>query len=446
MAASLSLLVLSPLGARAQGAWTMDSCMVYAVNHSTAVEMQLVEARQARTDYTAAALAFLPTVSGGVAGQYGWGRGIDPETNTYNNVTTFNNYYQLNASLAVFDGFQTLNAFRQARQARRHSQTALAQQRDAKAIEVMQAYVDAVYAQKSIGLATEKLGESRRLLLQTQRMFDEGQKSRPDVAQAEAQVAEDEYALLSQRNEARRTMLALKSAMNYPVADTLRLDSAVAAAPLQLPSTEAAESVAERFDAVSPEVLSARFDVKNSRYSYLISRGSLLPSLTLNGGIETSYYKNLSLGGVGESFARQFRNNRGEYLSLTLSIPIFNSSAWRNMRRARSDWQTAGLRLDETRRKVHDQVCQAVMDRDGYWSETRQIEKKTAADSLAHSLNLRKYEEGMLSSLELRTSSQQLLQSRIKLLQTRLLYEMKRRLVNYYKGEALVPGITDTDK
>ena len=116
------------------------------------------------------------------------------------------------------------------------------------------------------------------------------------------------------------------------------------------------------------------------------------------------------------------------------------------MRRARSDWQTAGLRLDETRRKVHDQVCQAVMDRDGYWSETRQMEKKTAADSLAHSLNLRKYEEGMLSSLELRTSSQQLLLSRIKLLQTRLLYEMKRRLVNYYKGEALVPGITDTDK
>ena len=40
-------------------------------------------------------------------GQYAWGRNIDPETNTYNNVTTFNNYYQLYAELNVFDGFAT---------------------------------------------------------------------------------------------------------------------------------------------------------------------------------------------------------------------------------------------------------------------------------------------------------------------------------------------------
>ena len=43
-----------------------------------------------------------------------WGRNIDPETNTYNNVTTFNNYYQLYAELNVFDGFATINALKQA--------------------------------------------------------------------------------------------------------------------------------------------------------------------------------------------------------------------------------------------------------------------------------------------------------------------------------------------
>lgn len=48
---------------------------------------------------------------------------------------------------------------------------------------------------------------------------------------------------------------------------------------------------------------------------------------------------------------------------------------------------------------------------------------------------MRKYEEGMLSTFELRTSANALLESRVKLLQMHMLYAMKQRLVDYYKGE-----------
>ena len=77
----------------------------------------------------------------------------------------------------------------------------------------MQLYAEAAYAQASIELAAQKLDESRQLLTRTQRMMELGTKSRPDVAQVEAQVAEDDYALTHQRNEATRTLLALKTAM-----------------------------------------------------------------------------------------------------------------------------------------------------------------------------------------------------------------------------------------
>ena len=84
--------------------WELDSCMAYAVEHATDVKREVVNARQRKQDYRKAVTDFLPSVAGGVQGQYAWGRNIDPETNTYNNVTTFNNYYQLYASLNVFDG------------------------------------------------------------------------------------------------------------------------------------------------------------------------------------------------------------------------------------------------------------------------------------------------------------------------------------------------------
>lgn len=430
------LLVSATVTVSAQQVWNMSECMQYAVEHSTAVELQLVEARQAKIDYRAAALSFLPSLNAGVSAQYSWGRNIDPETNTYNNVTTFNNYYQLYASLPVFDGFRTLNEFKQARLARRNSQTALQKARDAKAIEVMQSYVDAVYAQQSIRLATEKLAESRRVLHKTQRMFDLGGKSRPDVAAAEAQVAEDDYNLTHQQNEARRTLLALKSAMNFPVSDALELDTTVAS-PAPLASVEDPETLYETFSLTSPEVLAAANTVKSSRYDYLISRASLLPTLTLNGGIATNYYKNLTQGSTAESFSQQFKNNSGEYLTLSLSIPLFNVSDWKSAKRAKSDWQTAQIQLEETQRKLHDDIHQAVMDRDGYAKEIMQMEHKVSSDSLAHHLNYRKYEEGMLSNFELRESANTLLESRITLLQMRLLFAMKQRLVDYYKGESL---------
>lgn len=186
-----------------------------------------------------------------------------------------------------------------------------------------------------------------------------------------------------------------------------------------------------------PSLLLASQKAEDLRYAYLISRGKLLPTLSLGGGVSTNFYRNLSLGGSVEPFGRQLHNNLGEYVYLSLSIPIFNPSSWRSAKRAKGEWKKAMLDLDNERRKWNDDYVQAVADRDGYRKETTQMERKVASDSLAYHLSMRKYEEGMLSTFDLHESAQTLLESRIKLLQTRLLYAMKQRLVRYYEGESL---------
>ena len=425
--------------------WSLDDCMKYAVWHATDVKRETINARQRKQDYHHAVAAFLPTVSGGVQGQYAWGRNIDPETNTYNNVTTFNNYYQLYAELNVFDGFATINAFRQARLSRDYSATAMQKAQDNIAIDVMQKYVDAAYAEASIRIASEKLDESRRMLAKTKRLYELGEKGRPDVVQMESQVAEDEYSLTHQQNMARQSLLALKSAMNYPVDNELKLDimskdkeESLSSCPLTAEDKQNSENIYQSFLNISPDVRSAEYEVERARYDYKIAKGRLLPSLSLTGGVTTNYYKNLSLKGQYDGFASQFRNNRGEYLALTLSIPIYNSDRWHSMKKARNDWQLAQVNLEGTRRKLHDQIAQAVMDAEGYAKELRQMQKKVASDSLAYHMSSRKFEEGMLSTFDLHTSAQTLLESKIKQLQMQMLLVIKQRLVEYYKGEKLI--------
>lgn len=416
--------------------WELDSCMAYAVEHATDVKREVVNARQRKQDYQKAVTDFLPSVAGGVQGQYAWGRNIDPETNTYNHVTTFNNYYQLYASLNVFDGFATINAFKQAKLARAYSTTAMQKVRDDKAIDVMQKFVDAAYAEASIQIASDKLAESKRLLAKMQRLYELGEKGRPDVVQMESQVAEDEYNLTHQKHEAQQCLLTLKSAMNFPVEKELRLVTNGKQVNESFPINH--ETVYQNFLNASPDVKSAEYEVEKTRYDYKIAKGRLLPSLSLSGGISTNFYRNLSQGGQYEGFASQFRNNRGEYLALTLSIPIYDNVAWHSVKKARNDWQLAQVNLEETKRKLHDHIAQAVMDAEGYAKELYQMNKKVASDSLAYYMSSRKFEEGMLSTFDLHTAAQTLLESRIKQLQMQMLLVIKQRLVDYYQGKNLI--------
>lgn len=416
--------------------WGLDSCMAYAVEHATDVKREVVNARQRKQDYQKAVTDFLPSVAGGVQGQYAWGRNIDPETNTYNHVTTFNNYYQLYASLNVFDGFATINAFKQAKLARAYSTTAMQKVRDDKAIDVMQKFVDAAYAEASIQIASDKLAESKRLLGKMQRLYELGEKGRPDVVQMESQVAEDEYNLTHQKHVAQQCLLTLKSAMNFPVEEELRLVTNGKQVNESFPINH--ETVYQNFLNASPDVKSAEYEVEKARYDYKIAKGRLLPSLSLSGGISTNFYRNLSQGGQYEGFASQFRNNRGEYLALTLSIPIYDNVAWHSVKKARNDWQLAQVNLEETKRKLHDHIAQAVMDADGYAKELYQMNKKVASDSLAYYMSSRKFEEGMLSTFDLHTAAQTLLESRIKQLQMQMLLVIKQRLVDYYQGKNLI--------
>ena len=433
--------------------WSLDDCMKYAVEHATEVKREVVNARQRKQDYQHAVAGFLPTVTGGVQGQYAWGRNIDPETNTYNNVTTFNNYYQLYAELNVFDGFATINALKQAKLSRDYSATAMQKIQDDRAIDVMQKYVDAAYAEASIQIASEKLNESKRMLVKMKRLYELGEKGRPDVVQMESQVAEDEYNLTHQENVAKQSLLALKSAMNFPVDEELKIQinkeqkiQIVEERNLKLKTENKAvpesgvnyETVYLDFLNISPDLKSAEYEVERARYDYKIAKGRLLPSLSLGGGISTNYYKNLSQKGQYDGFASQFRNNQGEYLALTLSIPIYNSDRWHSVKKARNDWQLAQVNLEETRRKLHDQIAQAVMDAEGYAKELHQMQKKVASDSLAYHMSSRKFEEGMLSTFDLHTAAQTLLESRIKELQMQMLLIIKQRLVAYYQGENLI--------
>ena len=418
--------------------WSLDDCMRYAVENSPKVKQQLYTNNTYKAEHQSAIASFLPSISTQVDAQYRFGRSVDPETNTYVNTSTFNNGYGVYASLPLFRGGQLINQWRLANVNRYMGRNDLQKQKDDLAISIMDAFITVVYYQGLVKMCSEKLEDSQRLLYKTRRQEELGLKGKADVAQIESQVAGDDYNLTHQQNLYNTAMMTLKNAMNYP--SDLALDVDTVVPPVQdILAEESVSAIQDYAMANNPTALQAAFQLKASKMNYLITKGKLLPTLSVEAGISTSYFENLKSENAPVAFKNQFKNNRGEYIYFSFSFPFFDGlSRITNMRRARNNVRIAYEKQTETLRQLQKDVEQAVLDREGYAKETIQMEKKVKADALAYQITLRKFEEGLMSPLDVQTNATILLNSKADLLQWRLLYVMKCRQVDYYKGQPLI--------
>lgn len=442
----LFLAVGCGLAATAQEAWDVDRCMSYAVKHNRTVKQRRLEADNYRLDRLKAIGSFLPGISASAGVQYNFGRSVDPETNIYNNVSTFNNSYAAEASMTLFRGGSLVNEVRRSKAALLLGKAALQEAQDNTALETFQAYIDALYYYGTIRLAEKKLAESDSLLYKTRRQEELGLKGRADVAQMEAQQATDAYNLTHQRNLYETAMLTLKQKMNYPAGDSLLLNTDI----LDIQTFESIRLTDEHPQdvlrialSVNPTLRQSEMNKQVARMNRKIAWANVLPTISFYGGISSSYYKELHNHNYPD-FKTQLDNNLGEYFGVTMSIPIFNRmSGSISLRQARNNYRIACEQYEAQKEELQKLVQQAVQDREGYLRESIQMEKKAASDSLAYHVTRRKYEEGLMTSLDVQNNAATWLESETLLLQSRLTYVMKCRLVDYYKGENIIKVKTE---
>ena len=416
---------------------SLEACMQYAVEHSPAVRRQDYTNRHYRQYYIESIASLVPAVSGSVGASTSFGRAVDPETNTYTDVSNFDNSYSVSGQIPVFAGLTGINTVRAARVMRMQGVEELQLARDQIALKTMQAYFDVVYYTESVRLAREQLETSTAELEKSRKLFELGLKSAADVAEVESQQASDDYLLTQQENNLALAEIALAEAMNYPADRPLRVDTEVAIETQAgvAPFREVLDNALEN----NPKAVAAQYDVRHSKLQFSVAKGNLLPSLYVGGGYSTNFFMNLDDRSLYASFPSQFRDNRGFYVSAQLNIPIFGGLSRRTARnRARNNWRIAQQTRTETLRTLQSEVAQAYQQMLGYGKEFVQATKKSDAARLAYEAVAGKYERGMVSALDLQTAADKLLEARSERLRARLQYIIKVRLVAYYNGEPLI--------
>ena len=414
--------------------WTLEECIQYAVEHNPQRQKQEAQNKIYKQDQLEAIGGFLPSVNFSSSIYLNFGRNIDDETNAPTSINTLNNGYEIYSSMPLFDGLSQVYRAKMAKINRLKGEDQLQETKDRLALETMELFFNVLYYKGTVELAKKQLEDSEANLKRIQRMEELGLKSIPDLTEIIAKEAEDRFLLTKQANQLELETIKLKEKMNFPISGNLSItdyDSAILTTKL----IESADDVFNQATSALPRLRASEKTVKASEMQYKAARGRLFPSLSLGAGISTGFSRMMD-GSPYTSFEEQLKNRKGSYLNLRLSIPIFNGfSRSSELQRSKQRVIIARSENEELFRQVYSEIEQAVSDINGLSDESSFAKKRSEAMQSAHQVNLRKYDEGLIDALELSTSANRLLNSRVEELYTNLKYQLKYKLLQYYKGE-----------
>lgn len=411
---------------------TLRDCVRYALSHSAemrVLQADLGDAQLARRN--AILNAFTPEIDANTYAYSNFGRSIDPETNTYSNTTSFHNGYSLSAGITLFNGFRAINNMKITKIAEATGVTRIQQTEDKITLATIEAYCNVLYFTELSRTVQAQMETAETALRLAQRQKDLGQKSQADVLQMEAELSDRKYKYIVCENQLQNAYITLKDIMLFPTEQSFSVTDVEADTMLSdAVHTMEVSRAADRL----PAVIIAENERQTARLALKTARWQLLPSLSLYGGWSSTYFTYPGRTDyVTAPYGQQIANNGGEYVQLSLNIPIYNRlSRQTEIARRRNDCDRAEARYAQARQTVEAEIHRALADRDGAAAALQQAQQHAALQQQLYAMSVRQFEQGLISALDYQTVADNHLTAVADLLNARLQLFLKTWVVRYY--------------
>ena len=403
--------------------WTLRQCIEYALANNITVKQQEVAVQNSEVQLSTARNSRLPSLNASASQSFNFGRGQTID-GTYVNRNTQNTGFDLGTQIPLFTGFQIPNNIAARRLDLQAAVADLERARENISIQVTSAYLEVLYQKEMTGVQEQQVALSRQQLERLQKLYENGKKSEADVAQARSTLANDQLQLTRQQNQQQLALLELSQLLELPSTD-------IAAVTLESPDDIFAIATQQR-----PQVQAERLRLESAERNVKIAQSGHYPTLSLNGGIGSGYYK--TNGFSADPFFRQMKNNLNKYIGLSLSIPIFNRFQTRNqVRQARLQVENQQLSLDATQKALYKEIQQAYYNAE---AASKQYESSATAEEAAEAsfqLMQKKFENGKANATEYEEAKTRLQRAQADHLQAKYTALFRHRILRFYRGEPL---------
>lgn len=406
--------------------WSLDSCISYALTHNVDVRQRILSARQGELAVREAKDRVLPNVSAYGSQNFSFGRGLTAD-NTYANRNTSSLSVGGQLSLPLFQGLRVVRSVK-------YSETslkALVEQseaiKDDVAINVMAAYLQALYARETLGVARMSLGVSRDELSRREILLEAGKIPELDLYEARAQVSRDEMTVVNAQNDSTLALLDLTNLLAIENDGTFDI-SPLTGEDLPCPSLD---EVWTNMQMTNHTLRASALRKQAAADNINVAKTGYIPTLSFNAGLGTNYYK--TSGFANEGFGAQMRHNFSKSLGFSLNIPIFDALSTRNsVSRANLEKLNAELDMENTRQQLYKTISTAHAQAIAAFEKEKAALAAMETTKAAFDAMVVKYDNGRANATEYEKSKTDYINAVSERIQAGYERQLRIRILNFY--------------
>lgn len=425
--------------ANAQG-WSLQQCLSHALENNIQIQQSRLQEDAAKVDLWQAKGQLFPSLSFSTNQSIGY-RPFEEtmsivqngQVTTTDNRFTYQGSYGLNASVTLWNGGinqKNIEAEKLqgqiAEQQTRQSELTIQEQ-------IAQLYVQIMYSAEAVRVNQQLEQTAKSQYDRGKQMMEQGQMSRADVAQLEAQWRSAQYSVVSGETTVANLKRQLKALLQLPMEQNFDVSGTAPTESQVLEPLPAKEQTLQSALSLRPEIKSAELDIEAANLQKDIAKRGYLPTISMTAGLGNSHYS-----ASDKDLSEQLKTNLNMSAGVTLSVPIFDNRRNRtNVKKAVLQQQTARLGLEDKKSSLSSTIeelwLNAVSGQQRYLSAKAQTESQQTSYDLLDE----QFKNGLKNIVELLQGRDQLLDAKQSELQSKYQALLNIQLLKFYAGEEI---------
>ncbi|MEJ2005817.1 MAG: TolC family protein, partial [Cyclobacteriaceae bacterium] len=397
---------------------------------------------------------------------------IDPVTNLF--VSQAINSVNLSASSSVvlFGGLSINNTIKQNEFAYEAAMKEVEVTQNNVMINIVAFYTDVLFTRELLENSRKQLNSIEQQVERTRLQVEAGALPRANLLDLQAQLATNDFNMVTAENNYEQAKVRLKLAMQLPPQAEVEIEvpdmDVEADMVLELTAYEIYQIALQNM----PEIKAAEFNLESGEYGVKSAKGAFYPSIVLNGNIFTNYSdridsRTLPTGEVNVSevtigrvqstnepvvtnvdvpittdeafgFPEQINENLSQSVSLGMNIPIFNRFS------ARYDSQRAMINKDQAMLNKRDREYQL-------WQQIQQSYNDVEAAAKSYNSSLlqvrareesfrvveMRFNNGAANFVDYQVAENDYFNAQSDLLRAKYDLIFKQKILDFYQGKPL---------
>ncbi len=436
---AIALFMMCSLGAWAEP-WTLRDCIQHALQKNITVRKNRISEESGEASLTQSKSALWPSLSFSTSHGVNYRPGqesasvrpVEGELVSTPN-TSFQSSYGINMNWTVWNGGINHKNVEAQEVANEISRLTTETSELSVQEQIVQLYVQIMYTKEAVKVNQSLVETARQQYERGCELHKEGQMSKADLVQLEAQYASAQYDVVNSGTQVQNYIMQLKKLLqldmdvDFSVTGDIPADEDVMAAIPQ------AESVYEKALLSRPEIRSAEKSIESADLQYNIAKRGHYPTIGLNAGISDSHNS-----GSQNSVGKQMKNNLNMSASVSLSVPIWDQRrASTNKQKALLQKTSAQLDLEDRKNSLSNTIEQFWLNAVSGQNRFVSAQAKCKSQQASYELVNEQFNNGLKNVVDVLQSRDNILAAEQDKLQSKYTFLLNLQLLKFYMGEPL---------